>query len=62
MYSQCFYVKVAITPDLQVEFRWTGKISAATSKLPNKNFKTSSCVTNFIFLILINLKSYEAEY
>ena len=53
MYSQCFYAKVAITPDLQVEFRWTGKNKCGHVKISQQELQD---------LILMDLKSYDAEY
>ena len=54
IFGLTFQSKVAITPDLEVE------LTLITSKIPDKNFTTESCVTKLFFPILMNLKNFSS--
>ena len=56
MYSQSFYVNVAITPDLQLEFRWTGKNKCSHVKITQQELQDLKLCHQFYFS---NLSKFE---
>ena len=56
MFSQCFYAKFAITPDLQVEFRWTGKNKCGHVKITQQELQDLKLCHQFYFS---NLNKFE---
>ena len=56
MYSQSFYVNVAITPDLQLEFRWTRKNKCSHVKITQQELQGLKLCHQFYFP---NLSKFE---